>query len=158
MRNLEELTIDIIEYYKNKFDGELIINSIEFKTTYVNENHVPKLEKSYCVYGSFDLVTLDNSNAWNIPNNFKSKKSFENAIKMLKIAVDGYVESLLIEKDYVELNYESDEITTLLNSEISEFIEGDFQTLIDYYVEKEDYAHAAKYENLKKEYNEKDDN
>lgn len=152
MRNLEELTNDVIDHYKNKFDGELIINSIEYKTKYVNDNHIPKLEEVYEIYGSFGLLTLDNITTWNIPNQFTSKKSFENAIKMLKIAVDGFMESAMIERHFIEISSDKRDVVNLLSTEITELSNENFETLIDYYVEREQYSNAAKYENLKKKH------
>jgi len=154
MKNYEELTIELIDYYKNKYDGELIIKSIEYKTVYINGNHIKKLEHVYEIYVLLDLLT-PNANSWNIPNFFKSKVSFENAIKMFKVAVNGYLEALLIEKEFVEISSEKRLLVDLLSKDINSLNEEDFDFMISHYLKIEEYLKVQKYENLKKKYYEK---
>lgn len=148
MKNYEELTIDLINYYKKKYNGELIVKTVEYKTTFNNDNHVPKLKNVFEIYVVFSFLTLD-VYSWNIPHDFSSKVSFENAIKMLKIAVNGYLDSLMVEKDFVELDFNNIKLIELFSKDISLLSNDDFSFIIDNYVKKEDFEGAAKYMNLK---------
>ena len=153
MKSTEILAKELNDHLHKKYDGEVIVSYISFTHSYGFDNYLLKFGKKFEISVSLKFQTMDDLSSWNAPRIFQSKISFENACEMAKIALDGYMESILFERDINENGLPNHEIRVLLNTPISHLNSEEFDKLINYFAQKEDYNKAHTYKMYKEKYN-----
>jgi len=152
MKTTEILVRELNDYFQKKYDSEVIIKYVTFSHSFDFDNRIMNFSGGFEMSVHIDFQTINHISSWNAPRVFKSKISFENACEIAKIALDGFMKSVFYEQDINEDALPNQKIRILLNTPPSQLYLKDFDALISYFIDNENYSKAQEYKLYKEKY------